>query len=461
MGIRPQRLAWSVAVGLGLAALYTLTPLTVFVVVSATAVLPLFGRGLPREERLRLTAIVGLALAVHLLAIAGLFLRNLPNHDDVFVGATTGDEAYTMSRALRTREILRGSPATLYDFFVAFDEYGRNSYVTAATALQLVAGPTPYSLRLLNTLVFTVGALLLFRLCRLSFGAIPALAGLLVVLCWPSLFVWSISLLKESLYFFLGAVILTSAAGVVRARHWRPRLLALSGAIVGAALIRDLRPGALPLAVAGLAVGFVVHAVLSSKRAFAAAAIVAVAGGAIMVTRPAPNARVMQALEGTAKTHTGHVFTVGHDYKLLDAGFYVNPQAPAASTLTLTADQAARYVIRALASFAVVPLPWQLQSTRELVYLPEQLAWYVLVVLLPVGIVAGYRRDPLVTCLLIGYVAPTAIALALTNGNVGTLLRLRGLVVPFLAWIGAVGFCAALQTVGQRDTMTLIDHEGR
>ena len=67
-----------------------------------------------------------------------------------------------------------------YDFFVAFDEYGRNSYVTALTAAQVVFGPTPYSLRLLNTLLFTVGALLLFRLCRDAFGALPAFGGLAV-----------------------------------------------------------------------------------------------------------------------------------------------------------------------------------------------------------------------------------------------------------------------------------------
>jgi hypothetical protein len=115
----------------------------------------------------------------------------------------------------------------------------------------------------------------------------------------------------------------------------------------------------------------------------------------------------------------------------------------------------------AMSCFIVVPAPWQLQSARELAYLPEQIAWYGLVLLLPFGIAAGWRRDRLVTCMLVGYVAPTAVALALTNGNVGTLLRLRGLVVPFLAWVSAVGFCAALDTLGQKETMALIDTDGR
>jgi hypothetical protein len=461
VSVRRRHLAWSVAGGLCIAAFYTITPLTLCVVAAAAAILPLFARGLPRQERQWLTAVVALALAVHLMAIAGLFLRNLPNHDDLFAGAMSGDEAYTMSRALRTREILRGSATSLYDFFVAFDEYGRNRYVTAATAVQVVFGPTPYALRLLNTLLFTIGALLLFRLSRRAFGIVPALGGLIVVLFWPSLFAWSISLLKEPLYFFLGAVILTATIAVVRTPGWGSRALALAAAVSAAALIQDLRPGALPLAAAGLATGLLAHAMTASTRTFAAATAIAAVIVAIAVARPVFNDQAVHALERTAKTHTGHVFTVGHDYKLLDAGFYVNPQTPAASTLTLTRDEAARYVIRALSSFVVVPAPWQLQSARELAYLPEQIAWYILALLLPAGIVAGCRRDRLVTCMLAGYVAPTAIALALTNGNVGTLLRLRGLVVPFLAWVSLVGFCAAIDTLGQKDTMAWIDEDGR
>jgi hypothetical protein len=446
---------------LSIAAIYTITPLTVCVVAASAAILPAFGRGLPKAQRQWLTVIVVVALAARVAAIGVLFLRDLPIHDDQFVGGMSGDEAYTMSRALRTREILRGSTTNLYDFFVAFDEYGRNSYVTAATATQVIFGPTPYSLRLLNTLLFIVGALVLFRLSLRAFGVLPAFGGLLVVLFWPSLFVWSISLLKESLYFLLGGLILAGTISVVRQPRWRSRAIGLVVSASAAMLIQDLRPGALPLAAAGLAVGAIGYVVLASRRTFAIATAIAAILLAIGFSRPTVTDRLVQGLEAAAKTQTGHVFTVGHDYKLLDDGFYVNPRTPAAATLTLTRDEAARFVVRALGSFIVVPVPWQLQSAREMVYLPEQLAWYALLLLLPVGMVAGCRRDRLVTCMLVGYAVPTALALAFTNGNVGTLLRLRGLVIPYLAWISVVGFCAALGTLKQRDAMALIDGDGR
>jgi hypothetical protein len=451
-----------VAAGIGIAVAYALSPLTVVVVLAGAFILPLFGRGLPHAQRRWLTAIVLAAMVARLLAVGAVFVRNLPYHDRQFVGATSGDEAYAMSRALRTRDIAIGSATNKYDYFVTFDEYGRNRYVTALTAAQMIFGPTPYSLRLLNALLFIVGALALFRLCHTAFGALPAYGGLVVVLFWPTLFAWSISLLKEPLYFVAGAVMLTGAVTAVRRNDWPLRWAAFVALVLAAAIVQDLRPGALILLFSGIALGLALTLVTSTWRSAIVAALAAGMALAIALSLPAIERRVISGVEAAAKTHSGHVFTIGHAYKLLDAGFYVNPTTPAASTLTLTPGEAARFVLRGLVSFVVVPAPWQLQSTRELAFLPEQLAWFGLMVLLPFGIVAGYRRDRLVTCMLVAYVVPTALALALTNGNVGTLVRLRGLVIPYLAWISVAGFCAALQTAGQREgKMKVIDDRGR
>ena len=64
----------------------------------------------------------------------------------------------------------------------------------------------PYSLHVLNAVVYVIGALILHRLVRRSFGSLPAMLGLTVLLLLPSLFAWSISALKESMYVFLTAV---------------------------------------------------------------------------------------------------------------------------------------------------------------------------------------------------------------------------------------------------------------
>jgi len=436
---------WTVVAGVVLAALYTVSPLTIWAGAFALAAAVVARRDVPDAERHLLTAILAAAFAFRLAAVAVIFFSSMPIHDDQFVGALTGDGAYSMSRALRSRDLLLGVPANKYDYVVAFDEYGRNSYVSFLTAVQMTFGPAPYGLRLINAVLFVAGALLLYRVTRDAFGSTPALIGLTALLFLPTLFVWSISLLKESLYFAGSALILWSAVVAIRARRWSARAWAVAAGLGGAFVIHDLRSGAVWLAAIGLAAGLTLRAVTASRRLFAGAALAASVACATVVMRPQIQHRVVHLLESTAKTHTGHVFTVGHAYKLLDDGFYFNPQTPAASTLTLDAGQSARYVLRAAISFLVVPAPWQLASLREVAFLPEQLLWYGVLILLPVGVAAGFRRDPVITCLLVGYVLPTAAVLALTNGNVGTLLRLRGLVTPYLVWLSAVGFCASLQ----------------
>jgi hypothetical protein len=441
----------AVLLGVAAGALYTVSPLAAWCAAAIAIVLSLAGRGLPASERRTLNAILVAALVCRLAAIGVLFVVNSPLHDDESVAMLSGDEAYAMGRALRTRDIVTGTPVGQYDYFVAGDEYGHNSYITALTVVQILFGPTPYSMRLLNTLLFLVSGILLFRMTRAAFGSLPARTGLAALLFFPSLFYWSISLLKEPLYLLGGALVITGAAAGIRATRVRDALVPLAGGLAGLAIVSDLRPGAFVLTTTGVIAGLLVLFFVSSTQRLRIVSVVAALLLIFAVTsRPAAQQRIVSALESTAKTHAGHVFTVGHAYKLLDDGFYVHPVPAAASTLTLTAAQAARYVVRAAASFLAVPLPWQLSSTRELAYLPEQLLWYVILALTPIGMVAGWRRDRVVTALLAGFVLPTAAALALTNGNVGTLLRLRGIIIPYLIWLSAAGLCACLQRPATR-----------
>jgi hypothetical protein len=260
---------------------------------------------------------------------------------------------------------------TSTDYVVAFDEYGRNSYVSFLTVAQIAFGPAPYGVRLMNSALFILGALLLYRVTRDTLGPAPALTGLTAVLFLPTLFVWSISLLKESLYFAGCALILWAAVVVLRADGWRARVYGVLAALAGAMVIRDLRSGAVWLAAFGLGTGLTLYALTISRRFLAGAAAAAIIALVFVAAVPQQQLRIMRGLESVAKTHTGHVFTVGHAYKLLDEGFYVNPQTPSASTLTLDAGQGARYVTRAALSFVAVPVPWQLASLRELMYLPN------------------------------------------------------------------------------------------
>jgi hypothetical protein len=405
-------------------------------------------RRLDRRDRQVVFTILAVAMAARLAVIIGLFAIAIPDISNLGAGALTGDQAYNLTRSLRTRDILRGfGGLTHYDYFVATDEYGRTSYLSLLTIRQVIFGPAPFALRLLNSLFFVTGAAILFRMLRPRFGLLPASLGLLVVLFLPSLFFASVSVLKESLYFLASSVCLAAAIGAGRTRN----PAALIGLVALAAgciwILDDLRRGAVILSVSGLACGLVIRAIGATRWPLAITAAGVLAGLVIVAAVPPLQHRVLAGLTSAAKQHSGHVFTVGHAYKLLDDGFYMNPATPAASNIFLTPWQAMRFVARGAATFILTPLPWEARSMSERAYLPEHLLWYLLVLMLPFGIAEGWRRDPWATAMLIGFIVPTAVTLAMTNGNIGTLLRLRGLVTPYIAWISVLGFCVVADRV--------------
>jgi hypothetical protein len=436
---------WSVAAGVSLAVMYAASPLLVCALAIAAVLFAVAGRDLAPPERRRVLTILAVALAARLAFIGVVLVSGIPALNDLSVGALRGDDAYYVGRAIRARDIALGLTHGRYDYFIVSDEYGRTSYLQLLTLLQTLLGPAPYGMRAINAVLFVTGAYLLFRLTRAAFGATTAALGLTAVLFLPSLFVSSTSLLKESIYFLATTVLLTMVMAALR----HPRIAVKVAAVAVAAgclwILDDLRRGALVLALAGIATALGLLIVLKTGRRAIAGVTLAAILAAFAWLQPAIHQRAIDAITSAAKTHAGHVFTTGHAYKLLDEGFYMYPAAPMAWPLKLTDDQAARFLVRAARTFLFIPWPWEMISASELAFLPEHLVWQLIVALTPIGIVAGWRRDRLVTSVLIGFVLPTAAALAITNGNVGTLLRLRGLVSPYLIWLAVLGGLAAAE----------------
>jgi hypothetical protein len=135
----------------------------------------------------------------------------------------------------------------------------------------------------------------------------------------------------------------------------------------------------------------------------------------------------------------GHAYTRGHSYELLDSAFYGRRNLRA-----MTGPEAARFLGRGITSMVIYPAPWQVRSRSELIYLPEQMIWYLVVFAAVIGVVAGMRRDRLVTCLFAAYAIVALVAVGMSSGNMGTLVRHRTFALPYLGALSAYGTAALL-----------------
>jgi hypothetical protein len=429
---RPSSLGWAIAAGALLGAVYTLSPLTVLVLGMLPMLWSWSSRGLSQRERHWLAVVLVVAVAARLLAIAALFL-SAPHA--VPYANFFGDEELFKRRSIWLRNIGLGVPISGADFIYAYDDVGFSSHLYILAYLQAVIGAAPYGILVLDAALYIGGALALYRLVRPAYGGLASLGGLTLLLLLPSLFTWSITALKEPLYMCVGAIEVVAAANIVRQRGiWRKVLSAVVAVACGAVL-QGLREGGLLMLAIGAGGGLAVAVLVSRPRLFLTALVALPLAIFIAFNRPAVQLRVWSAVQAAAYKHWGQVVTPGYTYKLFDPELY-----PEKSSMnSMTPAQAERFVLRAAAAYVVVPAPWQIESRTALAYLPEQVLWYLLCLFAPIGIWVGLRRDAVITSLLVCHAATAALMVALSGGNVGTLVRHRGLALPFVVWLSALG----------------------
>src|SRR5438552_1580389 len=300
-------LAAALAAGALLGALVTVTPLMPVAIGAALVTIACARRDLPLDERRAVIAIVVAAVAVRVLIVYGLAVGSIPYASDQSGGLLFGDEAYVFQKAIRTRNVLLGLPATKLDYLTMFEPYTRTRYAAWTAWTQVMFGPSPYATRLLNGTLFVTAAVALYRLARAGFGAVPASCGLVALLFLPSSVWWSVSLLKESVFFLLTTGAVAGGLMVIRARTASARIAA--GAVCAASLwlVSDLRAAALAMTAGGIALGLAIWWT-TARRARVVAAVAAVLVGAIALVWWTPlSSRALEAVTALAAQHAGNV----------------------------------------------------------------------------------------------------------------------------------------------------------
>ena len=449
VGLTEHPFAWMILTGIVLGIGYAASPLTVWFLGSVVFLCIWAGRGLSVRERQWVLGLLLFAVAARLLLVALLFLTTDPFETKSFFW--DGDGIYLKQRAEWIRSIWLGNQIAPLDYDRAFSRgYGWTSYIYVIAYVQYWLGESPYGIHLLNVFLSLSVAVVLYRLVRKAYGKTAALIGLALSLFMPTLLLWSVSALKESLYIFLIMLGLVGTVTVVRGPSMTRRMLGLCAVIISFATIDGVRFGGEIVLGGGVAGGL--FGAVAARRLWVAVLVLALlpfVGYRLMQT-DVVYSRVQPQLQMTALQHIGHVKTEGNSYKLLDERFYVN-SAREVMIATWTPAEQLRYFVRATAGFITMPLPWQARSTTEMLFLPQQVIWYLMILFAMVGSVSGVRRDPFVTCMLLAIVVVGSVAVALVSGNIGTMVRHRDTVVPFVVWLSAGGAVATVSAWRTRE----------
>lgn len=336
-----------------------------------------------------------------------------------------------------------------------------NAYPYLLMWMYAVFGYAPLLPKLLNTGLAALSAVLIFDMARRVFrmrAAVLAAIGAAVV---PSMVIWSIVSLKESLVLFIALLALRLVQCLCTQPEYTTRntdaLVVLAALLI---LLVDLRPTA-ALIVLGLLL-FVLGARSSFRRrvrgwqfGLAACALVLIVGGGVWVARSWSTNRplagvvedvVLQVRHRRAQEAAQARSQIRPEQDVLSANGVPIPRAEAASDaapFNLVGD-----VVEPLAFTLLAPAPWQTHTLTELAVGAEMLVWYALLA----GACFTWRAQPrqrlFVVC-LVAYGVGNWIVLAASEGNLGNLLRHRLMLDPVLLLLG----CGGLDWLARRQTI--------
>jgi hypothetical protein len=116
-----------------------------------------------------------------------------------------------------------------------------------------------------------------------------------------------------------------------------------------------------------------------------------------------------------------------------------NPDLATSTSGSITANL--RALPRGLLFSLFAPFPWSVpRSLEQAATIPEMLLWYILVALAAVGLLGLLRKRDLRYAHGVAAAIGLVLILALVEASTGTLVRSRGMLVPYVVILSGVGF---------------------
>jgi hypothetical protein len=267
----------------------------------------------------------------------------------------------------------------------------------------------------------------------------------------PSLVVWSVASLKETLVLFVAllGLRLVQFLSTVPARSSRiPDAVVLL--VAALALMLDLRWTTTAIFIGVLAIVYVVRRIdrpgaRALQVGLVGLALVVILGAGLLVVRGRTSNRPLTAVFEDVALQIRHrraqeaasarsqLRSPTDVFSATGSAIPASEAASDAEPFTVVGD-----VLEPLAYALFAPAPWQAETKTELAASAEMLVWYVLLVASFFAWRAEPRQRLFVVCLA-AYGVANWLVLATTEGHLGNLLRHRLLLDPTLLILGSAG----------------------
>jgi hypothetical protein len=304
--------------------------------------------------------------------------------------------------------------------------YGRRAYYAWNALIYTVVGHVPLAPALANAAFGGLTVVVVHAIARDLAGPRAGLLAALLAGFWPSLVLWSSLNLKDTAA-VLAILVLLRGAQRLQTALTPAGLLLLAG---GLAVLASLRGYLALVALTAVGLAWLVSRLRALPVPLGAVLVVVLALGPVFLL---PSVAPIEELADEASFESLDEVR----RKLAFGGSAYRSDADLS-----TPRSALRFLPVGLAYFLLAPAPWQLWNARQLLTLPEMLAWYALLPLVVRGISHALRRRFVEVLPLAAFVALATLSYALVEGNLGTAYRHRAQVLVLYLLFAAVGIAA-------------------
>jgi len=281
-------------------------------------------------------------------------------------------------------------------------------------------------------------------MARRLFGHLVGVFAGISVAFFPSTFLWSLTGLKDTLFVFAVALLLWLLTLLLASGRWPLILPVLAAfALVGGvrsyvqAMFALLIPGSLLLQ---SGVRLPQKWVLSAVLLVGCTALLWVSGGVQWFGVPVDQVnrtRYCMAV-GAESAYVASSAEAAEECADTGADMGSDMGADEGAVPTRSLQEIVSWLPTGLAYALAAPFPWMADRAIELATIPEMLVWYAAVALAVNGVARHWRNWQQYVHLL-GYIGGIFLLLALGQGNEGTLVRHRGMLIPIVLVFSGAG----------------------
>ncbi len=333
---------------------------------------------------------------------------------------------------------------------IPVSQYRVNIFVYFMGIFYALFGYSPLALKFLTALLFTLAALSAYLIAKELFDLRVARITLVGGLFFPSLLFWSSTgLIKDGASSAAAGLSLLLLVRMAKRPSWSLGGLILL-TILAAYAVRPFWGYTTGSAAAFLLI------VLALKRlrchTISILALFLAISILLPIFMPSPPSPLQKGrslygvlFESLWALHYGYIITGGSTYRFWPERYYADEDK---GPREISLSESAWTTLKGVFHLLTQPHPWAARTAAQLAGIPVVTLWYGLLILAVFGLGRGLSGFSIAPWSALIFIALTLAIMGLAEGNVGTAVRHRGNLEPFLLVFSSAGLAKLLDRKG-------------